>query len=221
VLAGLESRSFLLIESAEAADIWRERLGLAGPVLALPPRAADHGEAGLLGAACAGAAARLVGVITREALEHAIRSELEAMQESVVDENLECALAAFDGFEQRAGCVSEGADLETVASPSADWVELPFEPSPGSAPDIRAGATSVEVKTGLWRTMRPVIDHEHCRRCTWICSTLCPDAAIVVDDEGAPQIDYDHCKGCLVCVAVCPSHAIGAIPEREAASEER
>jgi pyruvate ferredoxin oxidoreductase gamma subunit len=221
VLMGIESRTVLLIESTEAAAVWRKRLGLEATVLALPPRAPNHGEAGLLGAACAGAAARLVGVIAREALEQAIRSELEAMQRTTVDENLECALGAFDEFEQHASCVQEGAKLETVGSPSADWVDLPFEPSPISAPDIRAGVTSVEVKTGLWRTMRPVIDYEHCRRCTWVCSTLCPDGAILVDAEGAPQVDYDHCKGCLVCVAVCPSHAIGAIPEREAASEER
>jgi pyruvate ferredoxin oxidoreductase gamma subunit len=64
--------------------------------------------------------------------------------------------------------------------------------------------------------MRPVIDHEHCNRCTWICTTLCPDGAIHTDAEGRPEIDYDHCKGCLVCAAVCPPHAIGAIPEREA-----
>jgi pyruvate ferredoxin oxidoreductase gamma subunit len=46
-----------------------------------------------------------------------------------------------------------------------------------------------------------------------VCSTLCPDSAIRVED-GRPVIDYDHCKGCLICVAVCPPHAIRAEPER-------
>ena len=46
-------------------------------------------------------------------------------------------------------------------------------------------------------------------------------ALLHVDADGAPEIDYDHCKGCLVCVAVCPSHAIAAIPERHAESEGR
>jgi pyruvate ferredoxin oxidoreductase gamma subunit len=49
-----------------------------------------------------------------------------------------------------------------------------------------------------------------------VCTTFCPDGALGVDPTGAPRIDYDHCKGCLVCVAVCPPHAIRAVPEREA-----
>ena len=80
----------------------------------------------------------------------------------------------------------------------------------------------VEVRTGLWRTMRPVIDHDRCNRCWWVCSTFCPDSAIQVNEEGYPEIDYDHCKGCLICAAKCPPHAIEAIAEHEAqkAAEE-
>jgi pyruvate ferredoxin oxidoreductase gamma subunit len=42
-----------------------------------------------------------------------------------------------------------------------------------------------------------------------------------VDAERRPSVDYDHCKGCLVCVAVCPAHAIRAEPEHEAQARER
>jgi len=77
-------------------------------------------------------------------------------------------------------------------------------------------ATSELSNTGLWRTLRPVIDDGHCNRCSWVCSTLCPDSAIHVDADHRPRIDYDHCKGCMVCVAVCPRHAIRAVSEREA-----
>jgi pyruvate ferredoxin oxidoreductase gamma subunit len=76
----------------------------------------------------------------------------------------------------------------------------------------------VQVRTGLWRTMRPVIDYDLCNRCSWVCSTFCPDSAISVDEDRTPRIDYDHCKGCMICVAVCPPHAIRAVPERLAMS---
>jgi pyruvate ferredoxin oxidoreductase gamma subunit len=80
--------------------------------------------------------------------------------------------------------------------------------------------TSVEVRTGLWRTLRPVIDYDLCKRCWWVCSSFCPDGAINVID-GTPQIDYDHCKGCMVCLAQCPPHAIGAIAESQAQEQEQ
>jgi pyruvate ferredoxin oxidoreductase gamma subunit len=94
---------------------------------------------------------------------------------------------------------------------------MPLEDAAVAAPDIRAPATSAASQTGLWRALRPVIDHGLCRRCSWICGTYCPDSAIRVEKDGRPDIDYDHCKGCLVCVAVCPPHAIHAVPERQAA----
>jgi pyruvate ferredoxin oxidoreductase gamma subunit len=34
------------------------------------------------------------------------------------------------------------------------------------------------------------------------------------------MIDYDHCKGCMVCVGVCPPHAIAGIPEYLAQQQE-
>jgi len=79
----------------------------------------------------------------------------------------------------------------------------------------------VQVRTGLWRTMRPVIDYERCRRCNWVCSSCCPDNAISVAEDGRPVIDLDHCKGCMICVAQCPPHAIEAVPEVEAAAAEQ
>ncbi|MCP4008376.1 MAG: hypothetical protein GY726_02555 [Proteobacteria bacterium] len=68
--------------------------------------------------------------------------------------------------------------------------------------------------------MRPVINYEKCSGCWWICSTYCPDGAINVRADGNPDIDYDHCKGCLVCVAQCPPHAIESIPEHIARQQD-
>ncbi len=62
-------------------------------------------------------------------------------------------------------------------------------------------------------------DDARCRRCAWICSTLCPDSTISSNAEGYPEIDYAHCKGCLICLANCPHHAIRAVLEHEVAGE--
>jgi pyruvate ferredoxin oxidoreductase gamma subunit len=218
VLLGLSAHTVMLINSAESAVLWKERLKLAGPVVTLPAseEVKERAELPYAGAMCAGAGARLTGAIRRESLIEAVRAELGEHDENVVARNIEHALAAFDALAAHAGLVSEGAEITARGYARPDWIDLPFETARVAAPDIHAAATSVLTKTGVWRTVRPVIDYALCHRCVWVCSTLCPDSAIGVDAQGAPQIDYDHCKGCLVCVSVCPPHAIHVISEHEA-----
>ena len=180
----------------------------------------DRAELPFIGAACAGAAARLVGVISRSSLEQAIRDELEHLGPAIVEKNLHKALDAYDLMADQAGAVIPAPDLPAKGWENPGWIELPFEDARLSSPTIYAAATSEKVKTGLWRTMRPLIDYEHCNRCWWICSTFCPDGAIRVKEDGYPDIDYEHCKGCLICVAQCPPHAIEAIAEHRFQAQE-
>ncbi len=222
VLQGMTAHAVLLINTLETAEVWTARLNLKGQVLVLPAKAevADRAELPFVGAMCAGAAARLASVIRRESLEAALREELAPLGEQIVAKNVEHALWAFDAMQPHGGLVTEAPDPPVAQAQRPGLIDLPFEAARISAPEIFAAATSVEVKTGLWRTMRPVIDYALCSRCNWVCSTLCPDSAIRVLPDGRPDIDYDHCKGCLVCVAVCPPHAIHAIPEQQAQTEE-
>jgi len=214
VLVGVGSRTVMLLTSGEKPDLWRERLRLDARLLTMPPAGGEDDPLHFIGASCAGAAARLVGVISRDALESALRSELAALGPIAVEKNLAQALTAYDRFEDHAGCVQQDSAGSAETDEDPAWIDFPFEPARISAPDIHVAATSVEVRTGLWRTMRPVLDRDRCRQCTWVCSTLCPDSAIHVAADGYPEIDLDHCKGCLICVAVCAPHALTAIPEK-------
>jgi pyruvate ferredoxin oxidoreductase gamma subunit len=218
VLSGLTNWSVLLISTNETPDIWGKRLNFSGQVLKLPAPAEvkDGLELRFVGSSCTGAAARLVGVISRDSLERAVRNELVQLGEGVIDKNLGKALEAYDLMGDHAGAVREAEKIPLDAYEKPEWVELPFEDARISAPAVHGAATSVEVRTGLWRTMRPVIDYGQCNQCWWVCSTFCPDSAISVDEQGTPHIDYEHCKGCMICVAQCPSHAIQIIPEHQA-----
>jgi pyruvate ferredoxin oxidoreductase gamma subunit len=214
VLQGANARTVMLINSGEDADTWRHRLNFPGTLLTLPAEATERAELRFVGAACAGAAARLLGVIPRATLEAAVREELADRSETIIQRNLQQALAAFDQMAAQAGCVGEGGIAGVEASSPPDWIDLPLDEADAAAATIHAGATSVEVRTGLWRIMRPVIDYDRCNKCWWVCSEFCPDSAIKVI-EGKPVIDYDHCKGCMICVAQCPPHAIAAVPEQQ------
>lgn len=222
VLAGMDGHSLMLINSQEPAETWRRRLALPGRVVVLPAPSEMGDRAALpqVGAACAGAAARLVGVIGRDALAGAIQEELGHLGEAVVADNLAVALQAYDLLAAEAGAVTGRPPQAADAWQPPDWIDLPFEGAGIAAPAIHAGLTSELMATGLWRTLRPVIDRERCNRCWWVCSTFCPDSAISVDGEGNPHIDYDHCKGCLVCLAQCPPHAIRAVPEQREQGRE-
>jgi pyruvate ferredoxin oxidoreductase gamma subunit len=204
VLAGLEAHGWLLIRSATPAAAWCERLARPGRVLSFPPAAEDHAELPFLGSVCAAAAARLVGAIGWPAFAEALAQEVAGF--GAIDENLGRARETWERFAERAGAVAEGPDRLAPAGPPG-WIDLPLDPVSLAAPDVRVPLTSLEVKTGLWRTQRPVIDPALCHGCAWICGSLCPDGAIATV-AGRPVVDYDHCKGCGVCVAVCPHHAI-------------
>lgn len=215
VLQGVSAHSVMLISTGESAATWRDRLNFPGTLLTLPAQASEQAALRFVSAACAGAAARLLGVIPRAALEAAVREELSALGEDIIQRNLEQALAAFDRMADHAGCVSEGVAFSVADAKVPEWIDLPLDEADAAAAAIHAGATSVEVRTGLWRVLRPVIDYERCNRCWWVCSEFCPDSAIKVTADGRPEIDYDHCKGCMICVAQCPPHAIAAVPERQ------
>ena len=72
---------------------------------------------------------------------------------------------------------------------------------------ISEGGTSLQVKTGDWRTMIPGFVEEKCKQCL-LCFPVCADSAIPVKDKKRLDFDFDHCKGCGVCFKVCPFEAI-------------
>jgi pyruvate ferredoxin oxidoreductase gamma subunit len=222
VMQGVRARTVMLIHSRETAEVWKRRLNLAGPVIILPTsQETAHGDdLPFVGCISAGAAARLVGVISREALVAAVQKEIAPFGQAAVRENERRALQAYERMDDHAGAIVEGEEITAEGYDPPQWIPFPFEEARISAPAIYASATSVRVKTGAWRTMRPIVDTTRCKQCWWICSTFCPDSAIAVTAEGRPEIDYDHCKGCMVCVAICPSHAIDAVPESGAQAKE-
>jgi len=223
VLLGATEKTFLLINSDEHPDIWVDRLNYKGKIITLSPVLTERSRANphFIGAICVGAAARLLGVISRASLQQALEDELSELSAENIEKNIENAFIAYDSLNHYTGYIKPGMNISAKSYKKPEWIELPFEDAGISAPVIHATATSKKINTGLWRTMRPIIDYKSCQRCWWICSTFCPDSAIHVDEEKRPVIDYDHCKGCMICSTICPSHAIDVKPEHLTAYNEK
>lgn len=223
VLQGVTDDTLLLINSNDNAEIWKHRLNINCNVLILPvtQEVEDRAELPFVGSACVGAAARLIGVITEENLVEAVSDEISSLGADLIKQNIDQAIQAYELMAKHEGLVKESTSKTPLDYEKPEWINMPFENASISAPTIHAAATSVEVRTGLWRTLRPVINYDRCKHCWWVCSTICPDSAITVNEQSEPVIDYDHCKGCMICVARCAPHAIETIPENVAQEKEK
>ena len=80
------------------------------------------------------------------------------------------------------------------------------------APITMFGSVGV-LKTGSWRTNRPILDSEKCINCR-ICWKYCPETCITLGDL-YPKFDYENCKGCGICANECPRKAITMVPESQ------
>jgi len=216
VLQGLDKHAILAINSFEDVEVWKERLNCQARIVILPGFIADDpARRPYVSAVLAGAAARLLSLKT-DSLQKAIAQELHSYGEAVISVNIKEALSSFDALLPVQGIVSERTASDRPLNPG--WIDLTCDKSTYSAPTIHAAATSIQNKTGLWRTLRPVVDNNLCNGCHWVCGSFCPDNAITADADGYPVIDYEYCKGCLICMAQCPPHAIHAEPEKGNAS---
>ena len=223
VLQGITDNTVLLINSHDDANTWRHRLNINCKVLILQvnEEVGDHAELPYVGSACVGAAVRLIGVIKEENLVNAVKNELSSLTADMIGQNIDQATKAYEFMGKQQGLVKESSNKTPLDYQHPEWINIPFEDASVSSPTIHAAATSVEVRTGLWRTIRPVINYDRCKHCWWVCSTICPDSAITVNEKSEPVIDYDHCKGCMICVARCAPHAIETISEQNAQEKEK
>ncbi|MCE5202370.1 MAG: 4Fe-4S binding protein [Synergistaceae bacterium] len=92
------------------------------------------------------------------------------------------------------------------------WQDVP----PGT---VAWGASALNVETGLWRSVRPLLDLKKCVSCLK-CWAQCPDMSVQTDGEGKIcGIDLFFCKGCGICAEICPVKAISMHPESDFTGE--
>jgi len=82
-----------------------------------------------------------------------------------------------------------------------DILKKSWKDMPRAGHVLEAGNTDV-YDTGSWGTFKPVLK-DTCIHC-FLCWVMCPDSAIIVEDDKVTGFNYDHCKGCGICAEICP-----------------
>jgi pyruvate ferredoxin oxidoreductase delta subunit len=75
-------------------------------------------------------------------------------------------------------------------------------------PHWKAG--DIPIKVGNWSNTKPVFT-EKCNYCL-LCWVLCPDGAIIRNDDETLAVNKDLCKACGICAHECPMKAIEMKP---------
>ncbi len=107
--------------------------------------------------------------------------------------------------------------------PYAPWTDTPHPTGADDLPEETAAPPDVASlgQTGDWRVTRPVMpeDASRCNRCCQ-CWMMCPEAAILLDEDLTPRIDYEYCKGCMICAEVCPRKCIDEVRETDSSGDQ-
>ena len=215
VFSGLTPLTIILVLSNKSVAEIKAQFSVPASVLVLEKRIFSHFHTPfpMDSCGCSAAAACLAG-LPLEIFKKAMLQELKIADPDLHKDELVIVENIYGQVSADNMSITETDVSREKLEEDVHWIELNFENARLSAPAIHEAATSLHVKTGDWRTRRPVIDKEVCNRCR-LCYTYCPDGVISLDNENFPVIDYDHCKGCLICLVQCPCNAIEAIVEHD------
>jgi pyruvate ferredoxin oxidoreductase delta subunit len=79
---------------------------------------------------------------------------------------------------------------------------------------ITEPGNSRKLRTGDWRSQRPVTDREKCIKCG-MCWIYCPDIVYSPLKSGYFKWNENYCKGCGICAHECPKGAITMVMEED------
>jgi pyruvate ferredoxin oxidoreductase delta subunit len=78
---------------------------------------------------------------------------------------------------------------------------------------VAAPGSTVDYRTGGWRTERPRFLQQACTGCD-LCVVFCPEGIVRKLANKTYDFDPDYCKGCGICVRECPVHDVVMEVER-------
>lgn len=220
VTAGADERTKVVVNTDRIPEEMRDALKLAaGELFCIDCQRIAIESRSRINMIMLGALAKASGFIPLEAVLEMVTDTVGKKYPDLLEANL---AGVRRGYEETAGTVipADGKYSETPYQEVQTRWGYQNAPIGGVNPHI--GSTVSNDLSASREGYIPLFLKEKCINCG-LCDTTCPDMVFRFEEgeyKGKPALvnvglDYHHCKGCLRCVAICPTGALVAGKERE------
>lgn len=228
VVSGIYEDSIVLVNSTKTPEQLKEELKLAGGTIAVVDAIGIAlEEKNKVNMAMMGAIFRIVDFLDPDIMRDIIRKSLEKKYPQAVEPALHTFNRAYNEVKFQTFPLSEGSSMPEFSR--SDTPSLGYATQSIGGIITNPGNTILKDLSISRSGMMPHYIEDKCIHCA-ACDNVCPDFCFVweekPDKKGRPQmflqgIDYQYCKGCLKCVAACPTQALTGDREESGYAEQK
>lgn len=216
VLAGVTEKTKIVVNTDETPDTIRERFQIyAGEIHCIDALKIAMESKTRINMVMLGAILKASAFVPMEAAVELVKESLGKKYPEVLQKNIEGIERGYK--ESVVKAFQDDGKYQPVqyAEVQNNWG---YENAPIGGCNPHFGSTISNDLSASREGRIPLFIKEKCINCG-LCDSTCPDMVFQfkmtdgkIENYG---LDYHHCKGCLRCVAVCPTKALVAGKERE------
>lgn len=219
VFSGADGNTRIIINSQDTPDDIRKRLKMEfGDIYAVNCQCIANECHSRVNMVMLGAIIKAIETVDTDCVKKLICAKFDKYGKNVVDNNI----AAFQrGYESTK--VSRGSKdaKQSISEELTVKSRYGYDNAPAGGINTVMGSTISNDLSASRAGFVPLYIPEKCIHCG-LCDTTCPDMVFRFEPGEYNKrhqmvncgLDYHHCKGCLRCVAVCPTHALVKGEER-------
>jgi len=216
-LSGITEETHIVLNTPKSPQEAQEKLRISqGLLYCIDAQKAALDHKSRLNMVMLGALVKASGFIPLEPVLQLIQETMGKKYPHLLENNLAGVRA---GYEQ----MSEPIKLNVPPQAEEEEKRLSwgYRTAPIGGVNPRIGSTVSNDVSASREGYIPLFHPERCIHCA-LCDSTCPDMVFQFHEgeyKGKQRminggLDYHHCKGCLRCVAVCPTEALTAEEER-------